>query len=142
MSYTEKIAQLEKIKPATAQATQIGAFSQIESFDWERLEDVFSKFLSEVSELKESWISKPKEVKSTNAVEDEIGDVFFTLTQLCRHIGIDAEKVFLESNKKFCKRFKKMRNLLASEGRSWSCLNLQEKEILWQRAKVLLNKGL
>jgi len=69
-------------------------------------------------------------------VREELGDVFFTLVNLSRALGIDAETAVREANEKFYKRFSFMEEHATKGGKSISDLSLPELEELWQLAKA------
>ena len=64
------------------------------------------------------------------------GDVFFTLVNLSRAMGIDAETAMREANEKFYKRFSFMEERAAKDGKSLSDMSIDELEELWQLAKT------
>ncbi len=120
---------IPKSFPALLQSHKIGKRSKKADFDWETPEQVFSEFTNECDELKEALRSKDKK-----QIEDELGDVLFTLSQLARHLDLDAEKALRLSNRKFIRRFRKMQDLEPQ----FESISRSEKEKLWQKAKVAL----
>ena len=74
-------------------------------------------------------------------VREELGDVFFTLVNLSRALGIDAETAMREANEKFYKRFRFMEQRAADGGKTLSDLSLDELEELWQLAKTQSSAG-
>ena len=66
----------------------------------------------------------------------ELGDLFFTLVNLARALGIDAETAMRESNEKFYRRFSYMEERAGADGKSLSDLDADELEELWQLAKA------
>ena len=72
---------------------------------------------------------------SVDEIKNELGDVFFSLAQLARHLDLDPEQVLRQANRKFEGRFQKMIELSQKEGKDFSKLNTSEKEDLWQRIK-------
>ena len=71
--------------------------------------------------------------------EEELGDVLFSLVNICRHYKLNAEDVLRHTNQKFVKRFKLMESLF--EGKELQSLSLQEMEAKWQEAKQLLKQN-
>jgi uncharacterized protein YabN with tetrapyrrole methylase and pyrophosphatase domain len=69
-------------------------------------------------------------------VREEVGDVIFTVVNLARALGVDAEGAMREANEKFYRRFSYMERRAQSEGRSLNDLSLDELEELWQLAKT------
>lgn len=101
-------------------------------FDWRDVSGVLDKLHEELTELAEARRAKQDDAH----VREELGDVFFTLVNLSRVLGIDAETAMRESNEKFYKRFFFMEQHAADQGKSLSDLSLDELEDLWQLAKT------
>jgi len=101
-------------------------------FDWPAARDILDKLHEELTELAEAR----REKQDDPHVREELGDVFFTLVNLTRAMGIDAEAAMREANEKFYKRFSFMEERAAKEGKSLSDMSLDELEELWQLAKT------
>ena len=65
--------------------------------------------------------------------EEEIGDLFFTLVNLCRHLGVDPRRALKRSNEKFASRFERIGQAIEEAGRT---LTLEEMEAIWQGEKL------
>ncbi len=101
-------------------------------FDWRDVGGVLDKLHEELTELAEARRAK----QDDGHVREELGDVFFTLVNLSRALGIDAETAMREANEKFYKRFFFMERHAADQGKALSDLSLDELEDLWQLAKT------
>jgi tetrapyrrole methylase family protein/MazG family protein len=101
-------------------------------FDWPDVYGILDKLNEELRELAEARRGKQDDPH----VREELGDVFFTLVNLARALGIDAETAMREANEKFYRRFTFMEERAASEGKSLSDLDADELEELWQLAKA------
>jgi MazG family protein len=101
-------------------------------FDWPNVHGILEKLSEELGELAEARRQKQDDPR----VREELGDVFFTLVNLSRALGIDAETAMREANQKFYKRFTFMEERASAGGKSLSELSLDELEELWQLAKV------
>ncbi len=101
-------------------------------FDWPDVYGVLEKLSEELRELAEAR----REPQDDPRVREELGDVFFTLVNLSRALGIDAETATREANEKFYRRFFFMEERAAAGGKSLSDLSLDELEELWQLAKA------
>lgn len=101
-------------------------------FDWPRVHDILDKLQEEMTELAEA----EREKQDDPHVREELGDVFFTLVNLSRAMGIDAETAMREANEKFYKRFSFMEQHAAKDGKALSDMNIDELEELWQLAKI------
>lgn len=97
-------------------------------FEWETLEDVWDKVHEELDELRET------EPGSTEAAE-EIGDLLFTVVNLARKQGIDAEEALRATCAKFTSRWEHMEGAAAGEGIELSSAGIERLEQLWQGAK-------
>jgi len=101
-------------------------------FDWPNVNGVLDKLSEELHELAEAR----RESQDDPHVREELGDVFFTLVNLSRALGIDAETAVREANEKFYRRFAFMEERAAAGGKGLSDLTLDELEDLWQKAKA------
>ncbi len=121
--------------PSTAQAYAIGKVAKQIDFDWPNVDAVFDQFQSEIGELKAELRSQ-----SPDRLELELGDVYFSLAQLCRHLKIDPEIASNSGNIKFLNRFKSVEALSKAKGLDIRAASRKLKESLWQEAKRLENK--
>ena len=101
-------------------------------FDWPAVEGILDKLSEELGELADARRQKQDDPR----VREELGDVFFTLVNLSRALGIDAESAVRQANEKFYKRFSYMEERAAADGKALSDLSLDELEELWQLAKT------
>jgi tetrapyrrole methylase family protein / MazG family protein len=101
-------------------------------FDWPNVGGVLDKLHEELGELAEARRLKHDDPH----VREELGDVLFTIVNLSRALGIDAETAMREANEKFYRRFAFMEERAAAIGKSLSDLSLDELEELWQLAKA------
>ena len=89
------------------------------NFDWDNNNQVMKKVDEELNELKEALDKKDKD-----CIEDELGDLFFTLINLSRHLKLDPEQTLRKSNDKFISRFNALENILDEMNLKWHNLNL------------------
>ena len=101
-------------------------------FDWPDVHGVLDKLSEELYELAEARRDRQDDAH----VREELGDVFFTLVNLARVLGIDAETAMREANEKFYRRFAFMEERAATSGKTLSDLDTDELEELWRLAKV------
>ncbi len=116
--------------PALAEAAKLGAKARKAGFDWPNWRDLLPKLAEETAELEAEAASDDPARKP--AVEAELGDLLFTVVNLGRHLGIDAEMALRGCNLRFRERFREME--LASE-RPLEELSPAELEELWAKAK-------
>jgi len=101
-------------------------------FDWPDMEDCMSKVNEEIDEFKEA-ISKG----STDEIEHELGDVFFSLINISRFLKINPDEALRKANNRFQKRFSYIEQQLLAKGISSEEANLEQMEELWKEAKNL-----
>ncbi len=99
-------------------------------FDWDNITDVVDKVDEELDEVKESL--KDSDI---NAIENEIGDLFFSIVNLCRFLDLQAEETLRRTNRKFINRFKRMEDVLENQGKSISDQTLTELDAIWEEVK-------
>ena len=118
--------------PATMEARKLGSKAAKVGFDWPDAEGIFEKLQEEIAELK-AELKKPAEAEQSR-VEEELGDLLFTVVNLARHLKADAESALREANAKFRARFRAME---ASAGGfdALASLTPAELDAPWNRAK-------
>jgi len=100
-------------------------------FDWVNAADIMEKMQEEMDELH----VEIKSGASLSRLEDEFGDVFFTLVNLARKLGLDSELCLMSTNRKFAKRFRGMEDLSQSKNLSLSAMDTDALEQLYEDAK-------
>ena len=126
----EGVSMLEGVPremPALAYAYEISRRAVRVGFEWENIDGVIDKLIEEIKEIKESDSREEK--------EQEFGDLLFTLVNVARWEGIDAEAALREANRKFFKRFAHMEELCRRRNIDFQKLSFKEKDDLWEEAK-------
>lgn len=118
--------------PALLRAHQLQSRAARVGFDWKRIDQVFEKVEEEISEFKEAYRKKERE-----RMEDELGDIFFSLVNIARFLDVNPEDALRSAIRRFTSRFSYIEEAVAGEGRSISSLTIDEMERLWQRAKKM-----
>ncbi|MBU2597782.1 MAG: nucleoside triphosphate pyrophosphohydrolase [Actinobacteria bacterium] len=134
-SKKEKIVEISKTHstlPALQYAHRLQERAARVGFDWDKKEDLLPKLKEEISELEKSLREKSKDLA------DELGDLLFTIVNIARRYRIDSEDVLRKSSKKFKDRFDIIKKLSKEQGNQLEELSLDEKEVLWQKAKKIL----
>lgn len=103
-------------------------------FDWASKEDVWKKVEEEIAEL------KAEEIADSQEIEDEFGDVLFSLINYSRFINVHPEDALEKTNRKFKNRFQKLEELVKADGLQLVDMSLVEMDKYWNRAKELDNK--
>lgn len=101
-------------------------------FDWPNLDGVIEKIVEEAQEVAEAAASKDQD-----AIEDEIGDLLFAVTNLARKLDVDPELALRRTNSKFTQRFNHIETTAKEKRREVNDMRLDEMEALWQEAKAL-----
>ncbi len=104
-------------------------------FDWEKTEDVIAKLDEEVAELKEALSVKP-DADRTSRIEDEMGDILFTMVNIARFLGINAEDALNRTIKKFIDRFRTLEREASARGMKLEDMTLAEMDEMWESAKL------
>ncbi len=120
--------------PALIEANKLTRKAAKVKFDWENTEQIFDKLSEEIEELK----SAIDENKIQN-VEEEIGDLLFSVVNLARRLNVEPETSLKKTNRKFRQRFKFIEESLKARGKSLDESNLQEMDALWNEAKLMVN---
>lgn len=114
--------------PALALAQKLQDKAARVGFDWPETEGVLAKLVEEIDE----FVAADKQTRES---EDEFGDILFTLVNMARHLGIDAELALRRVDKKFCERFETMERMSREKGIDFAEIGLVDKEKLWKSAK-------
>ena len=101
-------------------------------FDWPDATPVFGKLQEEIAELRAA-LAAPK--TATDDIEDELGDLLFTVVNLARKLHLDAETALHRGTRKFAARFRAVEQLAAERGMALEKLALAELDVLWEEAK-------
>ena len=131
-----RLDSVQRAMPALAEAAKLGAKAQKSGFDWQSWRDLLPKLEEETRELEAEAASQDPARKP--AVEAELGDLLFTVVNLGRHLGIDAEMALRGCNLRFRERFREMER---AASRPLEELSPDELEALWTQAKQQLAAG-
>lgn len=116
--------------PALMRAQKLQKRAASIGFDWKETEEVLTKLDEERDELNEAFASY-----DSAAIADEIGDCIFTLVNLSRRLGFDAEIITQNAAQKFEKRFRSLERSALDAKQSLETLSVEELDVLWQAAK-------
>ncbi|MFT2090121.1 nucleoside triphosphate pyrophosphohydrolase [Paraglaciecola sp. 2405UD69-4] len=102
-------------------------------FDWPTLDPVVAKVREEIQEvIDEVAVANPNQ----QAVEEEVGDLLFSVVNLARHLNVNAESALIKANHKFEQRFRQVEQLLKAQGSCVADADLENMEAAWQRVKA------
>jgi len=122
------IAGIPKSFPALIYAYKLQSKAARVGFDWEDVEGALDKIVEEADELKRAK-------KGEGLIEDEIGDLFFAMVNVARHLDVDPELALHGTCKKFERRFRYMEEKAETRGERLPDLTLKQKDKLWDEAK-------
>jgi MazG family protein len=127
------LAGVPQSAPALIQAQRLGEKASRVGFDWTSTADVLKKVTEETQELTEALLTQDP-VKQ----EHELGDLLFSLTNLARHLNIDAETALRKAGKRFNSRFRFIEAQLHAHGEDIHQTSPARLETLWEEAKRTL----
>jgi MazG family protein len=147
------LASVSAAMPALLEAQKISHKAAHVGFDWPSIEGVFEKLHEESDELRREveqipaheaqplgrGVAGARESKISaglhERLQDEIGDLLFTVVNLARFVDVDPELALRSTNRKFRRRFGAMEETLREQGKALSEASMDEMELGWQRAK-------
>ena len=116
--------------PSMVKAIRLQEKSKQVGFEWDNTGQVWAKVEEELGELQEAVASG-----DTDKMEDELGDVFFSLVNFARFLQIDADNALERTNKKFISRFTRMEAAAQKENKFLHDMTLEEMDALWNKIK-------
>ena len=120
--------------PALTRAQRLQEKASYAGFDWDNIDKVWGKLDEEIDELREA-----DKIKNRSNLEEEIGDVLFSVVNLARHLKLDSEDLLRKANAKFVDRFKAIEKELAKRGKTVDEAKLDEMDELWNKIKIQEN---
>ena len=122
--------------PAIVKATRIQEKAKQVGFEWDNKEDVWAKVKEEMEELQEAI-----QTKQQADIEEEFGDILFSLANYARFLQVDAEGALEKTNKKFIRRFQEMEKIAIAAGKSLSEMTLLEMDSIWNEVKQQMKQN-
>jgi len=119
--------------PALTRAEKIQKRAARVGFDWPELAPVVGKLVEELGEFREAYASG-----DTVAIEDEIGDLLFTVTNIARHLKTDPEQALRKATAKFERRFKDVERRVKDDGLEMSEQSIDVLDEYWHQSKSSL----
>jgi MazG family protein len=121
---------IPKTLPAMLRARRIQDRARSVGFEWEDPRGVLDKIEEETAELRDEVEGRDRE-----RLRAEVGDLFFSLINLCRYVDVDAAEALNVTNDEFIRRFHAVQDALAAEGVELADATLEQMEEKWQAAK-------
>ncbi|MFA8435472.1 MAG: nucleoside triphosphate pyrophosphohydrolase [Marinifilaceae bacterium] len=116
--------------PALVKANRIQDKVRGVGFDWEEKEQVWDKVKEEFQEVED-------EIRNGNQdkMEQEFGDLFFSLINAARLYGVNPENALERTNQKFIRRFNYLESQTIQQGKDLKKMSLEEMDVIWEEAK-------
>ncbi|NTS41022.1 nucleoside triphosphate pyrophosphohydrolase [Flavisolibacter sp. BT320] len=124
------LSGVPKTLPALIKAMRLQEKAKQVGFEWENKEQVWEKVKEEEAELQEAIATGEQE-----KIEEEFGDLLFSLVNFARFLNIDAENAVEVTNKKFIRRFTQMETAAQDTGKPLAEMTLEEMDAIWNRIK-------
>jgi len=129
-TYTKTLEDIPEILPALMRSYKVQQKAALAGFDWDEVEEAFSKVYEEAEELKEVYKTGEKAI-----IEEEIGDLLFSVVNVSRFLKVQPELALRSTTEKFIRRFKYIEETALQSGRKLDKMSLQEMDKLWNEAK-------
>ena len=128
------LSGVPKALPALIKAMRLQEKAKQVGFEWENKEQVWQKVQEEIDELNGAIAQKDQ-----RKVEEEFGDVVFSMVNFARFLNVDAENALEVTNKKFTDRFTQMEQTALAKGMNLNDMTLEQMDAIWNEIKQ--NKG-
>jgi tetrapyrrole methylase family protein/MazG family protein len=116
--------------PPLRKAEKIQRLAAKTGFDWPDTTGIFQKIREEVDEVEETLSGE-----INDRIEEEIGDLFFSVVNLSRFLNVDGEAALARANAKFIKRYETMESFVHQDGHRLEELTLEEMDVYWDKTK-------
>ena len=127
---TSVLSGVPKTLPALVKAMRLQEKAKQVGFEWENKEQVWEKVKEEEKELDEAIV-----LGQQSRIEEEFGDLLFSLVNFARFLNVDAENAVEVTNKKFIKRFTQMEERAMTSGKPLAQMTLEEMDAIWNQIK-------
>lgn len=124
---------IPKSLPSILRAEKLQKLAAKVGFDWANVEDVKKKLHEEIDEL---YKEIQTEKQDMNKIEDELGDVLFSVINLSRFLKVSPEVALNRANLKFTSRFQFIEKEAKTENKNLEDMTLEEMDKLWDKAKL------
>ncbi|MBE6827795.1 MAG: nucleoside triphosphate pyrophosphohydrolase [Ruminococcaceae bacterium] len=131
-SVSEKMLSIPRELPALMRSAKIQDKARKAGFDWDSADGAFQKVREEADELE-------KAVRENSNIEEELGDLLFSVVNVSRFLGVDAEEALTKSADKFTDRFILVEKLAAERGIDMQSSSIDELDKLWDEVKKQSN---
>lgn len=129
-TYTQTLVDIPEILPSLMRAYKVQQKAALAGFDWDSVEEAFSKVYEEAEEVREVYKTGEKAI-----IEGEIGDLLFSVVNVSRFLKIQPELALRATTEKFIQRFRYIEETALQSGKKLDKMSLQEMDKLWNEAK-------
>lgn len=133
---TSRMDSVPKALPALTRAAKVQKKAADVGFDWDNITGALDKVREETSELIEATGG---EDINKGHIEEELGDLLFSVVNIARFLKIDPEEALQSATRKFIKRFSYVEEESLACGKQLENMSLEEMDILWNEAKNIEN---
>ena len=117
--------------PSLLHTDRIGRRASVVGFDWQSIDDVDTKITEEFEEL-----DRARTAGDQAAIEEELGDLLFSVANLARHLKVEPESALRAANQKFTNRFTELEDSFTNRGIALRDASIEDMEAEWQRIKI------
>ena len=128
---TDKLRSIPPMLPALMRAQKVG--KKASCFDFPDADSVMLKVKEELCELEEAMSQN-----DGASIEEEMGDLIFSVVSLCRKLGVDSEVALNKATEKFIMRFSALEQVVLAEGKDIMTLDMSELDAIWEKNKKSL----
>jgi len=143
---TSVMSGVPRSLPPMVQAMRIQEKAKQVGFEWEKKEQVWEKVKEEMEEVRvevEQYDALQLDASNQSVdneqqkmkIEDEIGDLLFSVINYARFLNIDPDNALAKTNKKFLSRFQSMENIVTEKGKRMTDLSLEQMDEIWNEVK-------
>ena len=129
--YKGSLSNLPSHLPSLLHADRIGRRASVLGFDWQSIDDVDNKIAEEFEEL-----DRARTTGDQAAIEEELGDLLFSVANLARHLKVEPESALRKANQKFTNRFTELEESFKNRGVTLRDASMEDMEAEWQRIKL------
>lgn len=129
-TFTQNLLDVPFGMPALMRAQKIGKRASKSGMDWQNAKDVVAKCMEEVGEVLQAVTAQNK-----TEIEMELGDLLFSISNLCRFLDVSAEVALNGATEKFVKRFQRVEEALLASGKTFENCSTEYLDDLWKEAK-------
>lgn len=130
---TSALDDIPTALPALSRAYKLQKRAASVGFDWPNIDGALDKVMEEINEVK---VEVNSNNASTDRIADELGDLYFALTNVVRHLKLKPEQVLHQANKKFERRFRAVEQKVVQKNNSISEMSLDQLDGIWEQVKA------